>query len=65
MPGWAWLVLAGITLVGFALRVAGIDESLYGDERYTHAIVTQNGLGGIWHEVYTTSVTPPLHYYLA
>ena len=65
VPGWAWLVLAGITVVGFAFRVAGIDESLYGDERFTHAIVTQNGLGGIWHDVYTTSVTPPLHYYLA
>jgi 4-amino-4-deoxy-L-arabinose transferase-like glycosyltransferase len=65
VPGWAWLVLAGITLAGFALRVAGIDQSLYGDERYTHAIVTQHGFGGIWHEVYTTSVTPPLHYYLA
>ena len=65
VPGWAWIVLAGITVVGFAFRVAGIDESLYGDERFTHAIVTQNGLRGIWHDVYTTSVTPPLHYYLA
>jgi 4-amino-4-deoxy-L-arabinose transferase-like glycosyltransferase len=65
VPGWAWLVLAGITVVGFALRVAGIGESLYGDERYTHAIVTGNGPRGIWHEVYATSITPPLHYYLA
>ena len=64
-PAWALLVLAGITLAGLVLRVAGMDESLYGDERYTHNIVTGNGPGGIWHEVYTTSITPPLHYYLA
>ena len=51
--------------MGLALRVAGIGEASYGDERYTHAIVTGNGPRGIWHEVYTTSVTPPLHYYLA
>ena len=65
VPGWAWLVLAAITLAGCAFRVAGIGEALYGDEHYTHAIVTRNGPRGIWHEVYTTSVTPPLHYYLA
>ncbi len=64
-PAWALLVLAGITLAGLVLRLAGMDESLYGDERYTHNIVTGNGPGGIWHEVYTTSITPPLHYYLA
>lgn len=59
------LSLVALTVVGFVLRVVGINQSLYGDERYTYAIVTQNGLGGVWHQVYTTSITPPLHYFLA
>jgi 4-amino-4-deoxy-L-arabinose transferase-like glycosyltransferase len=61
----ALIALIGITAVGFALRVAGMDQSLYGDERYTYSIVTGHGLGGVWHQVYSTSITPPLHYYLA
>lgn len=40
-------------------------QSLYGDERYTYSIVSANGVAGVWHQVYATSITPPLHYYLA
>lgn len=57
--------LAGITAAGFVLRVAGMDQSLYGDEHYTFNIVTHHGVRGVWHQVYATSITPPLHYYLA
>lgn len=59
------LGLGALTVLAFALRVAGMDQSLYNDERLTHFIVTQNGLRGVFREVYQTSVTPPLHYVLA
>ena len=59
------IVLAAIVVAGFVLRLVAMQQSLFGDERYTYAIVTQNGLRGVWHEVYTTSITPPFHYALA
>jgi mannosyltransferase len=61
----ALLALGALTVLAFALRVVGIDQSLFGDEYFTHAIVTENGLGGVWSTVYETSITPPLHYGLA
>jgi 4-amino-4-deoxy-L-arabinose transferase-like glycosyltransferase len=62
----ASLVALGVlTALAFALRAAGIDQTLYGDEYFTHAIVTENGLRGVWDAVYHTSITPPLHYGLA
>ena len=42
-----------------------MDQTLYGDEYITHTIVTENDLGGVWDQVYNTSITPPLHYVLA
>lgn len=57
--------LAAITAAGFVLRLVGIDQTLYQDEYFTYEIVTRNGLRGVWHAVYHTSITPPLHYYLA
>jgi 4-amino-4-deoxy-L-arabinose transferase-like glycosyltransferase len=57
--------LGAVTVLGLALRIVGIDQTLYADEYFTHAIVTENGLGGVWDEVYHTSITPPLHYILA
>jgi hypothetical protein len=59
------LSLGALTVLGFVLRVVGVNQSLFGDERYTYAIDTENGLRGVWHQVYTTSITPPLHYFLA
>ena len=35
------------------------------DEDFTYYIVTDNGLGGVWDDVYHTSITPPLHYVFA
>jgi 4-amino-4-deoxy-L-arabinose transferase-like glycosyltransferase len=55
----------GLTLIALALRLAQIDQSLYGDEILTFDIVTSNGLGGVLETVHDTSVTPPLHYVLA
>jgi 4-amino-4-deoxy-L-arabinose transferase-like glycosyltransferase len=59
------VALALLTGLAFALRVVGIDQTLYGDEYFTHTIVTENGLRGVWDAVYHTSITPPLHYGLA
>jgi 4-amino-4-deoxy-L-arabinose transferase-like glycosyltransferase len=59
------LSLGVLTAIAFALRVVGVDQTLYGDEYFTHAIVTENGLRGVWDAVYHTSITPPLHYGLA
>jgi 4-amino-4-deoxy-L-arabinose transferase-like glycosyltransferase len=59
------LAICVLTVLAFALRVVGVDQTLYGDEYFTHAIVTENGLGGVWEQVYQTSITPPLHYVLA
>jgi mannosyltransferase len=58
----ALLAVAGLTAIAFALRVVGIDQSLFGDEYFTYAIVTGNGLAGVWDQVYNTSITPPLSY---
>ncbi len=57
--------LGGLTALAFALRVVGADQTLYADENFTYTIVRRNGLGGVWHDVYHTSITPPLHYFLA
>jgi mannosyltransferase len=59
------LGLGALTALAFALRVVGMDQSLYNDELLTHAIVTENSLWGVFRDVYETSVTPPLHYVLA
>ena len=59
------VALALLTAAGFALRLVGMDSSLFGDERYTYSIVDGHGLGTVWHDVFTTSITPPLHYALA
>jgi hypothetical protein len=59
------LALAGLTAIGFALRLAGIDQGLYGDEGYTLGIVDHHSLGDVIEAVHDTSITPPLHYLLA
>ena len=41
------LGLAALTAIGLALRLVGIDQSLYGDEGYTFGIVDGHGLGAV------------------
>jgi 4-amino-4-deoxy-L-arabinose transferase-like glycosyltransferase len=64
-PPWALLALTGFTLLGAGIRIAELGQSLFGDERYTYAVVAGRSFAGVWHEVYTTSITPPLDYWLA
>jgi mannosyltransferase len=60
---WA---LPGLIAAGFGLRLAGMWQSLYADEVFTHDIVTQaSGPIDVLHRVHDTSITPPLHYLLA
>ena len=59
------IAVAVLTVLAFGLRIVGVDQSLFGDEHYTYATVTDNSLGGAVSDVYHTSVTPPLHYVLA
>jgi 4-amino-4-deoxy-L-arabinose transferase-like glycosyltransferase len=66
--GSAPLVLSALgvlTAAAFVLRLVGVDQSLAGDEYFTYDVVAGHGLRGVWHAVYTTSITPPLHYVLA
>ena len=59
-------ILPGLIVAGFALRLGGMWQSLYGDEIFTHDIVTGHGNPiDVLREVHDTSITPPLHYLLA
>jgi 4-amino-4-deoxy-L-arabinose transferase-like glycosyltransferase len=58
-------VVGALTFLAFALRLANLDQSLYGDEVLTFDIVSRHGLLAMLREVHDTSVTPPLHYVLA
>jgi 4-amino-4-deoxy-L-arabinose transferase-like glycosyltransferase len=60
------LVAVGVlTVIAFLLRLKGVDQTLVADENFTYSIISRNGFTGVWHDVYHTSITPPLHYYLA
>jgi 4-amino-4-deoxy-L-arabinose transferase-like glycosyltransferase len=66
MTSKASLIAVGLlTVIAFALRLAGIDQSIYGDERLLYNIVEPHGLGHVLHVVATTEKTPPLHFLLA
>ena len=58
-------ILAGLTLAAFALRLAGMGQSMFGDELYTYDIVRQSSLSDVVDAVHDTSITPPLHYVIA
>jgi 4-amino-4-deoxy-L-arabinose transferase-like glycosyltransferase len=64
-PLRAALVVAALTALAFALRLAGLDQSLVDDEIFTYDIVTHHALLDIPNEVRATAITPPLHYLLA
>ena len=64
-PAQIRLAVAALTVIGFALRLEGLDQSLYGDEGYTLGIVDGRGFGDVISAVHDTSITPPLHYVLA
>jgi mannosyltransferase len=60
----SWAGVAVLTLAAFALRVIGMDQSLYGDEMFTF-VDTEHGLPELFDRVVDAETTPPLYFVLA
>lgn len=55
-----------MTVLGFALRLATFDQSLFGDELSTYWIVHDKGLGDVLTSVHSNDeITPPLYFVLS
>ena len=65
-PGRRFLVtgVGALTLAGLALRLTGIDQSLFGDEIFTYAIV-KPGFGHVFSGIHAYERNPPLFFFLA
>lgn len=59
------MAVAGLTALAFALRVPGMGESLFGDELYSYAIVTQASPGRLISAMQETENNPPLFFLFA
>ena len=61
----AALAVAGLTLLGFAIRLANFDQSLLGDELSTYWIIHGHSLGDVLSSVRSNDeITPPLYFIL-
>jgi hypothetical protein len=60
-------IVAGLTLVGLALRLRSVGNSLFGDELSTYSIITGHSLGSIWNTLngHSVDLEPPLYSTLA
>jgi Dolichyl-phosphate-mannose-protein mannosyltransferase len=57
------LIVAALTAVGVALRLAVVQQSLYADELSTRFMVAGHGLGDVISVVHTDAeITPPLYF---
>lgn len=56
------IVLAFTVVVGAALRVAGLDQALFGDELYSHAVVHGAAFSDLHGRIVSYENTPPLYY---
>jgi 4-amino-4-deoxy-L-arabinose transferase-like glycosyltransferase len=61
----ALLAVAGLSLLAFALRLSGMDQSLFGDEEILFRVVHDRAFGDVLEVVHDTESTPPLHFLLA
>jgi hypothetical protein len=60
------VLVAGITLVGLVLRAPGLDETVIGDELFTHELATRPGLGDAVSGVASDlEISPPLYFVAA
>jgi uncharacterized membrane protein len=58
--------VAAITLLALAVRLAGLNESVFGDELFTYEIATRPGFGDMLHGVSgPLEISPPLYFVLA
>jgi hypothetical protein len=64
-PQTASLVVAGLTSLALALRLVGLDQSLFGDELFLWAIVDDRSLRQVFSVVHDTEKTPPLGFVLS
>jgi Dolichyl-phosphate-mannose-protein mannosyltransferase len=63
---WALLAVAGLTMIGFALRLARYQQSLFGDEMSTLYIVDGRSLSDVLSRVSSDAeISPPLYFILA
>jgi mannosyltransferase len=63
---WPVLVVAAVTVLGSALRLAVAGQSVFADELSTYWIVSTNGLGGVISTVHgNAEITPPLYFVAA
>ena len=59
-------LVAAITVVGAAVRLVILHDSLFADELSTYWIISGRGLGGVISTVHTDAeITPPLYFVLA
>ena len=59
-------IVAAITVVGAAMRLVVLHDSLFADELSTYWIISGRGLGGVISTVHTDAeITPPLYFVLA
>ena len=59
-------MVAAITVVGAALRLVVLQDSLFADELSTYWVVSEHGLGGVISTVHSDAeITPPLYFVLA
>lgn len=57
--------VGGLTLLGFAIRLANFDQSLLGDELSTYWIINGHSLGDVLSSVRSNDeITPPLYFVL-
>ncbi|MEA2333271.1 MAG: mannosyltransferase [Thermoleophilaceae bacterium] len=56
--------VAGLTLIALAVRLAGIGESLYGDELHTFVAADVPSLGDVVGAMQLTEDNPPLFYFV-
>lgn len=59
------LAVAGLVGVALAVRIPGLDQSLFGDELFTYDTAAVGSLHDLIHAVRTTEVSPPAFFVVA
>jgi 4-amino-4-deoxy-L-arabinose transferase-like glycosyltransferase len=67
VPGAEWAVISALTLLGIALRLPALGDSLFGDELSSYFVVTGRSLAGTLHLLNGKAIelNPPLYFLLA
>jgi hypothetical protein len=55
----------GLTVIAFVLRVVGMPQSMFGDELFLYAVISESDPAAVVDKVVATESTPPLHFLLA